>query len=222
MPKDKKPRRTTISAKTRFSVMKRDGFRCHYCGAAAPDATLVIDHIVPVAAGGTNDEGNLLTSCETCNSGKAADPVIPAPTQHDDDPSARSELIDILQCSARAAFESSTDPREIARRGGELRASYQAAEDWAYVRGAVVALLASRDGRELLRDILQLHVDELTRLFIRMAAGERDAGAEWHRRERQERERLAADPTVRSEAAKIAALVSARMATSADKGAGHA
>ena len=54
----------------RFNVFKRDGFRCQYCGRAAPDVILHVDHIVPVAAGGGNDELNLITACQDCNLGK--------------------------------------------------------------------------------------------------------------------------------------------------------
>jgi hypothetical protein len=64
---DRKP----ISKKTRFEVFKRDSFACQYCGKKAPDVLLVIDHIEPVAKGGTNDILNLITSCRDCNSGKA-------------------------------------------------------------------------------------------------------------------------------------------------------
>lgn len=57
----------------RFEILKRDGFRCVYCGAAAKDgARLQIDHIKPKAAGGTDDPKNLTTACATCNTGKAA------------------------------------------------------------------------------------------------------------------------------------------------------
>lgn len=43
---------------------------------------LVIDHIVPVNAGGTNDIENLATSCEECNQGKSDRPILgPHPTQ---------------------------------------------------------------------------------------------------------------------------------------------
>jgi hypothetical protein len=62
--------RKSISKKLRFEVFKRDGFRCQYCGRAAPDIVLEIDHIKPVADGGENDILNLITSCKDCNSGK--------------------------------------------------------------------------------------------------------------------------------------------------------
>ena len=64
--------RKAISKRTRFEVFKRDGFTCQYCGAAPPNVVLEVDHIEPVAAGGDNDEGNLVTACFGCNRGKAA------------------------------------------------------------------------------------------------------------------------------------------------------
>jgi hypothetical protein len=65
-----KPRRP-ISKKIRFEVFKRDGFTCAYCGAHPPAAILQIDHIDPVANGGSNAIDNLITACEGCNQGKS-------------------------------------------------------------------------------------------------------------------------------------------------------
>lgn len=62
--------RERIPARTRFRVLERDGFTCQYCGAKAPNVELHVDHIVPVAKGGTNDESNLVTACAVCNLGK--------------------------------------------------------------------------------------------------------------------------------------------------------
>lgn len=62
--------RRPISKNLRFEVFKRDSFKCQYCGAVAPDVLLHVDHIHPVAAGGTNEITNLITSCEPCNNGK--------------------------------------------------------------------------------------------------------------------------------------------------------
>lgn len=65
--------REQISKKTRFDVFKRDGFKRAYCGAT-PTETIVleVDHIHPVAEGGTNDIDNLVTACWDCNRGKGA------------------------------------------------------------------------------------------------------------------------------------------------------
>lgn len=65
-------KRRAISEKTRFEIFKRDSFTCQYCGIQPPQAVLHIDHIIPVASGGTNVPENLITSCQSCNSGKGA------------------------------------------------------------------------------------------------------------------------------------------------------
>lgn len=63
--------RKGIGKKLRFEVFKRDRFTCQYCGAAAPEAILHVDHISPVSKGGGNDILNLITSCASCNLGKS-------------------------------------------------------------------------------------------------------------------------------------------------------
>jgi hypothetical protein len=63
-------KRKWISNRVRFEVLKRDDFSCHYCGAKPPDVRLEVDHIQPVAKGGSNDDGNLVAACERCNCGK--------------------------------------------------------------------------------------------------------------------------------------------------------
>lgn len=65
-------KRKAITPKVRFEVFKRDKFKCQYCGRASPDVLLRVDHIEPVAKGGTNEITNLITSCHDCNSGKGA------------------------------------------------------------------------------------------------------------------------------------------------------
>lgn len=65
--------RIQISKKTRFDVFKRDGFQCQYCGTHPSETVLLeVDHIHPVAEGGTNDIDNLVTACWDCNRGKGA------------------------------------------------------------------------------------------------------------------------------------------------------
>lgn len=72
-------KRRAISKKTRFEVFKRDAFTCQYCGAHPPGVLLHVDHILAVAAGGTNAVDNLLTACEPCNLGKGARDLKVAP-----------------------------------------------------------------------------------------------------------------------------------------------
>ena len=66
-----KTKRKSTGKRTRFEVFKRDAFTCQYCGAQPPDVVLVVDHITPVAAGGSSEPINLITACEACNQGKA-------------------------------------------------------------------------------------------------------------------------------------------------------
>lgn len=61
-----------VSRRVRFEVLRRDNHQCRYCGAAAPDVPLVVDHVVPVALGGSDDPTNLVTACQDCNSGKTS------------------------------------------------------------------------------------------------------------------------------------------------------
>lgn len=68
------PRRTAyptgrqpIDPEVRWAVFRRDGYACLRCGT---DSDLTIDHIHPVALGGTNHPSNLQTLCRSCNAGK--------------------------------------------------------------------------------------------------------------------------------------------------------
>jgi hypothetical protein len=62
----------SLSVRTRFEVFKRDRFTCSYCGKSPPDVLLEVDHIVPRAAGGSDELTNLTTSCQDCNRGKSS------------------------------------------------------------------------------------------------------------------------------------------------------
>lgn len=64
-------KRKSIGKRLRFEVFARDAFTCRYCGAKSDSTLLVIDHLHPVAQGGTSEIENLITSCEPCNQGKA-------------------------------------------------------------------------------------------------------------------------------------------------------
>ncbi len=60
--------RPTISPQKRARIFKRDGGVCRYCDANAE----VIDHVVPIAQGGTNRYSNLVSACTACNTKKGA------------------------------------------------------------------------------------------------------------------------------------------------------
>ena len=51
----------------RKNIMKRDNFRCMYCGRTSE---LTIDHIIPKSKGGKTTWENLVTACNPCNNKK--------------------------------------------------------------------------------------------------------------------------------------------------------
>jgi hypothetical protein len=60
--------RDLLTAKQRNSIFERDEGKCAYCkGIILYDEPWHIDHIQPVANGGTNDPENLTLSCVACN-----------------------------------------------------------------------------------------------------------------------------------------------------------
>jgi hypothetical protein len=61
-----------VSKRLRYEILRRDNHACRYCGASAPNVPLRVDHVTPVALGGTDEPSNLVTSCEPCNSGKSS------------------------------------------------------------------------------------------------------------------------------------------------------
>ena len=66
-----KYQRGIMTDSLRYDIMKRDGFRCTICGAAASDGVkLHVDHIIPISKGGKTIPSNLRTLCERCNLGK--------------------------------------------------------------------------------------------------------------------------------------------------------
>ncbi len=71
-----KTRRTPrdINERLRFKVLKRDNFKCVYCGkspATDSNVELHVDHIIPWSKGGETVIENLQTSCSKCNLGKS-------------------------------------------------------------------------------------------------------------------------------------------------------
>jgi 5-methylcytosine-specific restriction endonuclease McrA len=62
----------------RLQIFKRDRLICHICGkktdprksAPHPKAP-TIDHIVPIAKGGTHEPANVATACFMCNATKS-------------------------------------------------------------------------------------------------------------------------------------------------------
>jgi len=63
-----------INWRTRFLVMRRDDFKCQYCGrspANNPGPELHIDHVQAFSKNGSTTMVNLKTACNVCNIGKS-------------------------------------------------------------------------------------------------------------------------------------------------------
>src|SRR3979409_907350 len=43
---------------------------CHYCGRKFPPARRTMDHVVPLARGGSTTPGNTVPACKECNRDK--------------------------------------------------------------------------------------------------------------------------------------------------------
>lgn len=61
-----------VSKRLRYEILRRDNHACRYCGAAAPDVKLNVDHVIPTSLGGSDKPDNLVTACAECNSGKTS------------------------------------------------------------------------------------------------------------------------------------------------------
>lgn len=94
-----KNKRKSMSKRLRFAVFARDKFTCRYCGRQSDQVPLVVDHVLPVCEGGTNEEVNLVTACVECNQGKAGKKLdVVAPNETD-----RLRLAQEMQEQMRAA-----------------------------------------------------------------------------------------------------------------------
>ena len=64
--------RAKMTTTLRYSILKRDNFKCVICGRGSEDGVkLQVDHIIPVSKGGKTVEENLRTLCKDCNRGKS-------------------------------------------------------------------------------------------------------------------------------------------------------
>lgn len=61
-----------VSKRLRYEILRRDDNTCRYCGGKAPDVVLTVDHVIPVALGGSDDPTNLVAACKDCNAGKTS------------------------------------------------------------------------------------------------------------------------------------------------------
>lgn len=56
-------------------MLRRDRFRCVYCGETFPAEDLTLDHVEPRMRGGDGSEGNLVACCRACNEAKGHQPA---------------------------------------------------------------------------------------------------------------------------------------------------
>ena len=65
--------RTLIPKKTRREVAQRCRYKCVYCGVNAQKERTQVDHRIPLALGGTNEDSNLVLACWKCNNDKGTE-----------------------------------------------------------------------------------------------------------------------------------------------------
>ena len=71
----RRAQRGRISAKRRFQVLRKCGFRCVYCELPITEEDFTVDHVIPRTKGGSNDFDNLVAACNSCNAKKGARPL---------------------------------------------------------------------------------------------------------------------------------------------------
>lgn len=60
------------SLTTKQLILRRDEFKCVYCGVELRKRDATLDHIIPHSQGGTRSLYNLVTSCWDCNLAKGS------------------------------------------------------------------------------------------------------------------------------------------------------
>jgi HNH endonuclease len=60
-----------VATRRKQALLSRDGAFCRYCLKRFKADVLTIDHVVPLARGGSNDLTNLVLACEPCNKAKS-------------------------------------------------------------------------------------------------------------------------------------------------------
>ena len=69
---EKRMHRKSFSLKQREMIYKKANGKCELCGKSIVFSDMTIDHITPLAMGGTNDISNVQCSCSVCNSIKGS------------------------------------------------------------------------------------------------------------------------------------------------------
>jgi DNA-directed RNA polymerase subunit RPC12/RpoP len=64
------PKRVSVGPEQRARIIARDGIQCRYCGAETSGRTRHMDHLISVRRGGSNDDSNIVVTCQRCNNRK--------------------------------------------------------------------------------------------------------------------------------------------------------
>jgi len=70
-PKNRENERIKFPIFIRNKVSEKQGWKCNFCKNLLP-AIFIIDHIIPLCLGGTNDSYNLQSLCDDCNQYKTS------------------------------------------------------------------------------------------------------------------------------------------------------
>lgn len=65
--------RVEIPGEVRRQVAQRDRYKCVYCGKSVRAVKCHVDHVIPLAKGGTSQPDNLALACVSCNQAKGED-----------------------------------------------------------------------------------------------------------------------------------------------------
>jgi len=113
-----------VSKRLRYEVLRRDGYRCRYCGASAETEALTVDHVIPVSLGGSDDPSNLCAACGPCNTGKSSS----AP----DTPLVDDVAEDALRWAAAMRQAAAIQAANVESRAGYVKAFDEAWCHWTY------------------------------------------------------------------------------------------
>ncbi len=64
--------------KTRWWLDQVNRGLCHHCGQKFKARDLTMDHLIPLARGGTSAKGNIVCSCRPCNQAKKLETPVDA------------------------------------------------------------------------------------------------------------------------------------------------
>lgn len=53
--------------KLRPTIWERSGGVCFYCGGSIQEDAFIVEHMVPLCRGGSNEQTNLVAACDSCD-----------------------------------------------------------------------------------------------------------------------------------------------------------